>query len=147
MAQRLGARVTLIDVTRYNQTNLPLTICDSRALAFADRSFDCAVLSFVLHHTPDPDAILSEALRVARQVVVVENDVHGTIRGLLTHAVDSWPAVRYGTPPCYVAREREAWLESFRRFPVAVRVLGEFTLGFGFFRCFTVELRHSPSSA
>ena len=84
MVQRFDARVTLVDVARYNQTGLPLTVCDSRALAFADRSFDFAILSFVLHHSPGPDRILSEALRVAGQVVVVENDVRGLLKSGLT---------------------------------------------------------------
>jgi len=34
LTRRLRARVTLVDVAQYNQSNLPLTVCDSRALAF-----------------------------------------------------------------------------------------------------------------
>jgi len=95
MARQFGARVTLVDVAQYNQTDLPLTVCDSRALAFADGSFDYALLSFVLHHSPDPDAILREGLRVAREVVVVENVVRGRIRGAITRLIDR--GRRFGT--------------------------------------------------
>lgn len=131
----------MVDVAQYNETSLPLTVCDSRALAFATDSFDMALLSFVLHHSPNPEAILSEALRVARRVVVVENNVRGLVRGAITRVVDSWPALRYRTPPCYIAQSREAWFELFRKFPVTVRPSGEFTLEHGFFDCFSVELQ------
>jgi SAM-dependent methyltransferase len=141
MVQQFDARVTMVDIARYNQTNLPLTVCDSRALAFTDDSFDYAILSFVLHHTPNPDAILREALRVAREAIVIENDVRGRIRGALTRLIDSWPALRYGTPPCYIAQTREAWLESFQELGVEAGVLREFTLEHGFFCCFATHLQ------
>ncbi|MEW5717566.1 MAG: class I SAM-dependent methyltransferase [Chloroflexota bacterium] len=143
IARQFDARVTMVDVTSYNQSDLPLTVCDSRALAFADDSFDFAILSFVLHHTPKPETILREALRVARQVIVVENDVRGAARQWLTRAIDSYPALRYGTPPCYVAQPRDAWLKLFAQFPVEARVLSEFSLEYGFFRNFTVVLTAS----
>jgi ubiquinone/menaquinone biosynthesis C-methylase UbiE len=138
IARQLDARVTLVDVASYNQSDLPLTVCDSRALAFADNSFDFAILSFVLHHTCDPDAILREALRVARAVIVIENDVRGVVRQWLTRAIDSYPALRYGTPPCYIAQPRDEWMKLFAQFPVETRVLSEFSLEYGFFRNFTV---------
>jgi SAM-dependent methyltransferase len=141
MARRFDARVTMLDVASYNQTQLPLTVCDSRALAFADHSFDFALLSFVLHHSPNPEKILGEALRVADQVIVVENDVRGILRGWVTQAIDSWPAIRYGTPPCYFTKTRDEWLAWFREFPVEAHVLHEFALEYRFFHNFTVLLR------
>ena len=140
MTRQLGARVTMVDVAQYNCTDLPLTVCDSRALAFADNSFDHALLSFVLHHSPHPDSILREALRVARAVIVIENDVRGAVRGAVTRVIDSWPAIRYGTPPCHFTRTRDEWLKWFAEFPVEARVLQEFALEYGFFRNFTVVL-------
>jgi SAM-dependent methyltransferase len=133
MARQFGARVTLVDVAQYNHTNLPLAVCDSRALAFADGSFDYALLSFVLHHSLNPDTILREALRVAREVVVVENVVRGRIRGAVTRLIDSWPAIRYGTPPCYFTRTRDEWEGWLAGYPVDVIVLKEFALERGFF--------------
>jgi SAM-dependent methyltransferase len=140
LTRQLDARVTLVDVASYNQSTLPLTICDSRALAFANDSFDYALLSFVLHHTCDPAAILCEALRVARTAIVIENDVRGKLRATLTRALDSYPALRYGTPPCYFTKSRDEWLAWFAQFPVTARVVSEFSLEYGFFRNFTVML-------
>ena len=130
MAQRFNARVTMVDVASYNQTQLPLTICDSRRLAFADSSFDYAILSFVLHHCQNPDTILREALRVANQVIVIENDVRGRLRSIVTRAIDSVPAIQYGTP--LVARPTLGWVEA--------KVLSEYALEFGFFHNITVML-------
>lgn len=141
MTRQFSARVTLVDVAQYNQTDLPLGVCDSRALAFADSSFDYALLSFILHHSPNPEAILREALRVAREVIVIENDVRGKVRGAATRLIDSWPAIRYGTPPCYVTRTRDEWLKWFANFQVETRVLREFALEFGFFQNISVLLR------
>lgn len=140
MVRQFDARVTLVDIAKYNQSGLPLTVCDSRALAFANRSFDYALLSFVLHHSQNPDTILREALRVAYQVIVIENDVQGIVRQWLTRIVDSYPALRFGTPPCYITQSKEAWMKSFAAFPVQANVLSEFSLEYGFFRNFTVHL-------
>ncbi|MBI5649757.1 MAG: class I SAM-dependent methyltransferase [Chloroflexi bacterium] len=141
MTRQLRARVTMVDVAKYNQSALPLTVCDSRALAFAENSFDYAVLSFVLHHCPQPEMIVREALRVARAVIVIENDVRGALRGWLTRAIDSFPAIQYGTPPCYFTKSRDAWLAWFAQFPVEVRVVSEFSLEMGFFKNIVIALK------
>ena len=39
---------------------------------FEDGSFDVAIIQGVLHHADDPPAIIKEALRVAREVVILE---------------------------------------------------------------------------
>jgi ubiquinone/menaquinone biosynthesis C-methylase UbiE len=141
MSDRLSACVTMVDVAAYNQTDLPLTLCDSRALAFSSDSFDYALLSFVLHHTPRPELILAEALRVSPRVIVVENHVPGLVRGLVTRLVDSYPALRYGTPPCYLAWTRDRWLRFFQLYSKQPACLAEFTLeAGGFFQNFTVLL-------
>lgn len=140
MARRFNARVTLVDVASYNQTNLSLSVCDSRALAFADNSFDYALLSFVLHHSRNPETILREALRVAREVIIVENHVEGKIRGTITRLIDSWPAIQYGTPPCYFTKTRDEWRKWFTQFPVETKRLSEFSLEYRFFWNMTVIL-------
>ena len=140
MAQRFDARLTMVDVASYNQTRLPLALCDSRQLAFADSSFDYAILSFVLHHCPQPETILAEALRVAREVIVIENHVEGRMRGWITQAIDSWPSIQYGTPPCYFTKTRDEWVKWFGQFSVNVCVMSEFSLEYGFFKNFSVLL-------
>ncbi|MEL7239180.1 MAG: class I SAM-dependent methyltransferase, partial [Planctomycetota bacterium] len=68
-----GYDVTLADAADFHRSPLPFVLYDGRALPFADRTFDAAYLYFVLHHTEDARAVLDEALRVARRVIVVES--------------------------------------------------------------------------
>lgn len=81
-AARAGAAVTAIDFTpsmlaraRRKTAGLPVRLLemDARRLAFADASFDVAVLSFALHDMPRTVRVeaLREAARVAREGVVV----------------------------------------------------------------------------
>ncbi len=79
---RRGADVTAIDMTpsmmdraRAKARDLPVRFArmDARRLAFADRSFDVALLSFALHDMPRKVRVevLREASRVAREALVV----------------------------------------------------------------------------
>jgi len=79
---RLGATVTAVDLTpsmldrarrKGRRLGIRFVEMDARRLAFADASFDAVVLSFALHDMPAAArrAVLQEALRVARERVVV----------------------------------------------------------------------------
>ena len=81
-AARAGATVTAIDFTpsmlaraRRKTAGLPVRLLemDARRLAFADASFDVAVLSFALHDMPRAVRVeaLREAARVGREGVIV----------------------------------------------------------------------------
>jgi SAM-dependent methyltransferase len=52
---------------------IPVTAFDGARLPFADDSFDAALLVDVLHHTTDPAVLLREAVRVARQAVILKD--------------------------------------------------------------------------
>jgi ubiquinone/menaquinone biosynthesis C-methylase UbiE len=47
-------------------------VCSAESLPFPDGSFDVALLRGVLHHLNDARQALKEAMRVARQVLVIE---------------------------------------------------------------------------
>jgi ubiquinone/menaquinone biosynthesis C-methylase UbiE len=74
---RAGARATGVDLTesaidlvrrRFGQEGLDceLRVADAEALPFADASFDRVYSWGVLHHTPDTERAVREALRVLR---------------------------------------------------------------------------------
>ncbi len=67
-----GHEVQLADVVDRNRSELPLIGYDGERLPVDDNQFDVVVISYVLHHAADPDAVLAEALRVGRQVIVLE---------------------------------------------------------------------------
>jgi ubiquinone/menaquinone biosynthesis C-methylase UbiE len=96
VAEELAARgvrrvqgADICDVRRV--TGVPFALYDGRRLPFADGEFDLVMLSFVLHHVPDPLKIqlVREALRVTRAKVFILEDTPST-------ALDRFVSDRHG---------------------------------------------------
>lgn len=75
IADKLNVKVTLVDVVDKRKVDLPLTLYDGRRLPFESKTFDVALLIFVLHHAEDPTVVLAEAKRVARDKIIVYEDI------------------------------------------------------------------------
>lgn len=73
--EKLGVKITLVDVVDKRRVNLPLTIYDGRKLSFENKTFDAALLIFVLHHAEDPAAVITEAKRVVRDKIIIYEDI------------------------------------------------------------------------
>lgn len=85
------AQVTLIDVIDMNRSRLPLTLYDGTRLPYEDQSFDVVLLIYVLHHAAQPASVLQEALRVAKQrVIIVESTTDNKPRYYFTYSLDIW---------------------------------------------------------
>lgn len=69
-------RVLLADVDPFFRVELPRFVYDGRRLPLPSGSVDTVLLSLVLHHAEDPEAVLREALRVARTRVVVTESTY-----------------------------------------------------------------------
>lgn len=72
------------------------------ALPFADASFDIVCSFAILHHVPDPDAVVREMLRVARKAVIIaDGNRFGQGRWpvrllkLVLYKVGLWKTVNY----------------------------------------------------
>ncbi|CAN5706499.1 hypothetical protein BH23GEM11_BH23GEM11_21340 [soil metagenome] len=63
---------------------------NASALPFPPASVDTVLLSFVLHHTHDPEVALAEALRVARRRVIILESVFQGRREGIEHRVLVW---------------------------------------------------------
>lgn len=125
-----GADFTLLDVVDYNASKLPMHVFDGRTLPFPDHSFDLALLVFVLHHNPDPRPVMWEAMRVARNgVIVVENDTRGLIKKPLTRMIDSTEHLHRGVPPCYMTKSSDEWRSFFEALPARATELHRFNIG------------------
>ncbi len=81
---KLEANVTLCDVLDYNRTDMELVTYDGRTLPWQDDTFDVVVLYFVVHHATDQRQLILEALRVAKDRVIVVESVYETERGRQT---------------------------------------------------------------
>jgi len=73
--EKLGVKIALVDVVDKRRVNLPLTIYDGRKLPFENKTFDAALLIFVLHHAEDPAGVLAEAKRVVKDKIIIYEDI------------------------------------------------------------------------
>jgi ubiquinone/menaquinone biosynthesis C-methylase UbiE len=136
-----GAHLRLVDVVDYNQSSLPCMTYDGAHLPFPERSFDYALLVFVLHHAPDPLPVVREALRVSKKgLLICENHVAGRWRKPLTRIVDSLPHFRYGVPVCYRTLSSDEWQTLLAPLVLDQEPLGRFTMGGGFWQNFVLRL-------
>ncbi len=74
-ATRSDITIEGVDVMVRPSTKIPVTAFDGRTLPAADGRYDVVLLVDVLHHTLEPGRLLAEAVRVARQAVIVKDHV------------------------------------------------------------------------
>jgi len=54
---------------------IPFKIIDGKSLPFPDNSFDTVLISYVLHHSGNPISLLKEAKRVAKDKIIIYEDL------------------------------------------------------------------------
>jgi ubiquinone/menaquinone biosynthesis C-methylase UbiE len=64
--------LSILDIQTNNLSKNKVIIYDGRIFPFKDRSFDCVVCTYVLHHTPNPLEIFDEMNRVSKRVILIE---------------------------------------------------------------------------
>ena len=70
-----GVKPTGLDVADFNATDIAFTVFDGVRIPFPDQSFDHVMLSFTLHHAHDPMTLIQECRRVARNSLLVFEDM------------------------------------------------------------------------
>jgi ubiquinone/menaquinone biosynthesis C-methylase UbiE len=85
-----GYSVRALDIGNFSfiDTVWPITY-DGMRMPFKDLSFDVALLITVLHHAHDPERVLSEAKRVAKKIIVIEETYSNVFNRYLTYFIDS----------------------------------------------------------
>ncbi len=84
-----------IDVTPLDVKNLSFVdsikpiLYDGRTIPFPDDRFDVGLLITVLHHTPDPEAVVREAMRVCKRLIIIEDIYTSRPHKYVTFAMDS----------------------------------------------------------
>ena len=68
--------VLLADVIAMNRTSLPHIQYDGSRLPLGQNEVDTTVLYFVLHHCKTPEDVLSEAIRVSKQRIIIVESVY-----------------------------------------------------------------------
>lgn len=67
------AKVVGVDIKDQRILYIPLEIINGKTLPFPEKSFDAVLISYVLHHSDDPVALLKEAKRVGREIIIYED--------------------------------------------------------------------------
>jgi SAM-dependent methyltransferase len=111
-----------IDVLVQPQTFIPVKPFDGQTIPHPDASFDVVMFIDVLHHTDDGMVLLREALRVARQrILIKDHPRNGFLAGPTLRFMD-WVANRrhkIRLPYNYWTRQR--WFEAFEALGLKVQ--------------------------
>ncbi len=129
----IGFQVTPVDINNASLTpRVTPLIFDGRRLPFRSGTFDAALLLTVLHHARDPEALLREAGRVARRVVVVEDTYAGRLQRAVTLFADSVVNWEFQGHP-HNNRSDAEWCATFARLDFRLRASASWPIA-GVFR-------------
>ena len=92
---------------------------DGEVMPFSNNDFNTALLLTVLHHTPDPDAILREAARIAKRIVIIEDVYDNRLMEWLTKALDSLMNLEFFAHP-HSNRSDAEWRKTFDRLDLRI---------------------------
>jgi SAM-dependent methyltransferase len=110
-----------IDVLVRPNTHIPVRPFDGRRIDSPDRSYDAVMFVDVLHHTHDPEALIKEAARVARQCVIIKDHTRDGLLAGPTLAFMDWIGnARHGVALPYNYWPRKRWREMLHRQNLAV---------------------------
>ena len=117
--KRVPVRIIGLETTDYRKSPIPLVLFSGRQAPFKDRSFDCVVIGFVLHHCLDGGIeVLREARRLARKkILLLEDRYDNACERVITRLIDktlNWME-NPDTPTPYRFRSSEEWKALFQQ--------------------------------
>ena len=119
--KRRGHHLTVLDVVKPGLQKSPVVVYDGGRFPFADKSFEVSLLVTMLHHVPDPTAIIREAGRVTRKFLVVVEDIyHHAFGRFWTVWRDRFYNFEFFGHPCQFRKKNE-WIEMFRDLGLTVQ--------------------------
>jgi len=114
LQKRPDLNLSGLDVLVREHTEIPVYLFDGTTIPLADKSKDVVMFVDVLHHTVDPMILLREAVRVARNTVVIkDHNLDGFLAGPTLKLMDRIGNARYGValPNNYWSKQR--WFDAF----------------------------------
>lgn len=140
--RKIGFNAWVVDVVRPGVQVAPLVIYPGDRLPFKNESWDVVSMITMLHHVPDPAALVKEAARVSKKYVLLTEDLDSVGGRFWTVLRDQiFNLEFFGHPKQF--RKEEEWtsffleygLELVRFQKVATRLLGiKIENGFYLFR-------------
>lgn len=125
LLQQAGYDIIGLDIANLSCTALQPVLYDGTTIPFEDDAFDTALLLTVLHHTSDPAAVLREAARVARRVVIIEDIYYNRPHKYVTFLLDSLLNLEFFGHP-HTNKTDPQWRGTFRR--LGLRITYEKTM-------------------
>ena len=84
-----GFNVQPVDIKDYSYySDIGVCLYDGEHLPFKKNEFDVCLLRSVLHHTPDPEVVLKEAVRVSKKLIIHENVIINIFQRYYTYLID-----------------------------------------------------------
>jgi SAM-dependent methyltransferase len=127
LRDRTGVRPTLCDLVDYGNRDatMPFVLqSDPIRVPFEDASFDVVLLMFVFHHMErwgEQEHLLDEALRIARERVIIAEDTPNTrLDRVLNTAWDWLLNIRHDVPTPFTFRGVEQWTTLFKERDVSI---------------------------
>lgn len=111
-----------IDVLLQEEKHIPIEQFDGETFPCEDDTYDVVMFVDVLHHTENQEALLREAIRVARKgVLIKDHPRNGFLAGPTLRFMD-WVANRkYGMPLPFNYWTREKWMSTFEELGLKIQ--------------------------
>ncbi len=100
-----------IDVLVRPRTSIRVLAFDGQSIPFADKTFDAVMFIDVLHHTDNAAALIQEAGRVGRSVIIKDHVREGLLAGPTLRLMDFVGNARFGVALPYNYWTRQQWAE------------------------------------
>jgi SAM-dependent methyltransferase len=105
-----------IDVLVRKETHIPIQQFNGTTIPHVDKSFDVVMFVDVLHHTENPEILLSEASRVARKIVLIkDHTANGFMAFRTLRFMDYIGNARHGVVLPYNYWPEDKWRTSFEK--------------------------------
>jgi ubiquinone/menaquinone biosynthesis C-methylase UbiE len=119
------SKVAGCDIVVYPKLQISdCTIYDGKVIPYSDNAFDYVLISDVLHHSPEPLALLKEAMRVAKERVILKDHlVHWPLDAFTLQLMDFLGNGIKGIPPRSHYKHYSEWENCFKELNVNFRCL------------------------
>lgn len=116
-----GVNVTSVDVVDKSRfSGVRPTLIDGKSVPFEDNAFDMVLIITVLHHTKLQRELLTEASRVGKELVIMEDVYRSSSQRYLTYLFDSLINLEFVDHP-RTNRNEEGWEELFHELTLRVK--------------------------
>jgi ubiquinone/menaquinone biosynthesis C-methylase UbiE len=110
-----GMRVVPLDVQNYSIADSVAPILyNGDVIPFRDKQFGASLILFVLHHTPEPEKLLREAMRASSRIIVYEDIVLSPLHKRVTSFADMLINLEFDNQP-HTNKSDAEWLAVFER--------------------------------